>query len=128
VLWTVAAGAVWLGVTLALRWRLGWVPYDPLHVAENVGFMSRFPEERDLYYRLFPWFFLMLAIPPLVSIGLSWARQPRFTRVAAAIVAPALVVTGFLFSNVIETRIFTPVLPLVVPGLLVALFPAAPRS
>jgi hypothetical protein len=84
--------------------------------------------ERDLYYKLFPWFFLILAVPALVTIGLSWARQPRFTRVAAAIVAPALMLTGFLFSSVIESRIFTPVLPLLVPGLLFALFPAEPRS
>jgi hypothetical protein len=125
--WTAIALAVWLGVTMLLRWRLGWVPYDPLHVAENLQTMFTWPE-RDLYYKLFPWFFLILAVPALVTIGLSWARQPRFTRVAAAIVAPALMLTGFLFSSVIESRIFTPVLPLLVPGLLFALFPAEPRS
>jgi hypothetical protein len=43
-------------------------------------------------------------------------------------VAPALLVTGFLFSNVLESRIFTPVIPLLLPGLLFALFPAQPRS
>ncbi len=124
--WTLAAGLAWLGVTLLLRWQLGWVPYDPLHVAENVEFMTTWPE-RDLYYRLFPWFFVILVLPLLLSTGLSWARQPRFTRVAA-LVTPAVLLTGFLFSSVIESRIFTPVLPLLLPGMLVALFPEDQRS
>jgi hypothetical protein len=122
-----------VGVTLVLRWRLGWVPYDPLRVAENLALVTTLPPAevtvaRDLYFRIFPWFFLILVVPTLVSIGLSWATQPRFTRVAAGIVAPALLITGFLFSNVIESRIFTPVIPLLVPGLLFALFAGPPRS
>ena len=125
--WTAVAASVWLGVTLLLRWRLGWVPYDPLHVSENLATMAAFPAVRDLYYRLFPWFFLILVVPALVNIGLTWASQPRYSRVAAGIVTPALILTGFLFSSVIESRIFTPVLPLVVPGVLFALFPADAR-
>ena len=125
--WTAVAAFVWLGLTLALRWRLGWVPYDPLNVEKNLAWMSSFPVERDLYYRIFAWFFLILAVPALLTIGSSWPRQPRFTRVAAGIVAPALILTGFLFSSVSESRIFTPLLPLLVPGLLFAVFPAEPR-
>jgi FtsH-binding integral membrane protein len=83
---------------------------------------------RDLYYRLFPWFWVILVVPLFLAIGLTWARQPRFTRAAAGIVAPALLLTGFLFSSVIESRIFTPVIPLLMPGLLFALFPSPPRS
>lgn len=129
--WTAVAAVVWVGVTLSLRWRLGWVPYDPLRAAENFTAMTAPSPEivvRDLYYRLFPWFFVILVVPVLIAIGLSWARQPRYSRVAAGIVTPALLLTGFLFSNVIESRIFTPVIPLLVPGLLFALFPAPSRS
>ena len=82
--------------------------YNPLNVAQNIKNMTTWPE-RDLYYRLFGWFFLILVVPVLVIIGLTWARQPRYVRVAAGIVTPALLVTGFLFSSVWESRIFTPV-------------------
>lgn len=131
--WTAVATLVWVGVTVLLRWRLGWVSYDPMRAAENLALVTSLPpkevtEHRDLYFRIFPWFFLILVVPMFVSIGLSWARQPRYTRVAAAIVAPALLLTGFVFSNVIESRIFTPVIPLLLPGLLFALFQAQPRS
>jgi hypothetical protein len=129
--WTAVAAVVWLGVTLLLRWRLGWVPYDPLRAAENLATMINPSPEivvRDLYYRLFPWFWVILVVPAFLAIGLTWARQPRFTRVAAGVVAPALLVTGFLFSSVIESRIFTPVIPLLVPGFLFALFPERPHA
>jgi hypothetical protein len=128
--WTAVAAVAWLGVTVLLRWRLGWVPYDPMRAAENFTAMTAPSPEivvRDLYYRIFPWFFVILVVPVLVAIGLSWSRQPRYARVAAGIVTPALLLTGFLFSNVIESRIFTPVIPLLVPGLLFALFPERPR-
>ena len=118
---------MWLAITVAVRWRLGWMPYDPLHAAENIETMTTWPE-RDLYYRLFPWFFLILVVPAWVNIALTWARQPRYSRAAAAIVTPAVLLTGFLFSSVIESRIFTPVLPLLVPGVLFALFPPDARS
>lgn len=121
------AAAAWLGVTLLLRWQLGWVPYNPLNVSQNIDNMTTWPE-RDLYYRLFGWFFLILVVPVLVIIGLTWARQPRYVRVAAGVVTPAVLVTGFLFSSVWESRIFTPVIPLLMPGLLFALFPSPPRS
>jgi hypothetical protein len=127
VLWTAGATATWLGVTLLLRWLLGWVPYNPLNVAQNIENMTTWAE-RDLYYRLFGWFFLIMVVPVLAVIGLSWSRQPRYVRVAAGIVTPLVLVTGFLFSSVWESRIFTPVIPLLVPGLLFALFPAPSRS
>jgi hypothetical protein len=126
--WTTAAVLVWLAVTLAIRWQLGWVPYDPLNAEKNIAWMSSFPSARDPYYRTFAWFFLVMVVPALVVIALSWVRQPRYVRVAAGIVTPAILVTGFLFSSVIESRIFTPVLPLLVPGLLFALFPTPSRS
>ncbi len=122
VLWTAAAASVWLGVTLLLRWQLGWVPYNPLNVAQNIANMTSWPE-RDLYYRLFGWFFLIMVVPALVAIGLTWARQPRYVRVAAGIVTPAVLVVGFLYSSVWESRIFTPLIPLLVPGVLFAMFP-----
>ncbi len=64
----------------------------------------------------------MLA-PCFMLVARTWARQPRFSRIAAGVVAPAFLAVGFLFSSVIEARIFTPVLTLVAPGVLIALFP-----
>jgi hypothetical protein len=81
-----------------------------------------FPVERDLYYRLFGWFFVALVLPLVVLIARSWDSQPRFMRVAAGVVTPLFLIVSVLFSSIIETRIFTPLLPLLVPGALVALF------
>jgi hypothetical protein len=125
--WSVGAGAAWLGVMLVLRWQLGWVPYNPLNLAQNVENMTTWAD-RDLYYRLFGWFFLIMVVPVLFVIGRTWAQQPRYARVAAGIVTPAILVTGFVFSSVWESRIFTPVIPLLVPGLLFALFPERPDA
>jgi hypothetical protein len=126
-IWTAGALAVWLTVTFALRWQLGWVAYNPLNVAQNIENMTTWPE-RDLYYRLFGWFFLIMVAPVLFTIGRSWGHQPRYARVAAGIVTPAFLVAGFLFSSVWESRIFTPLVPLLVPGLLFALFPERPHA
>jgi hypothetical protein len=121
--WAAAAAGVWLAVWLGLRWSLGWAGYNPWHVAANLAFLGSWELARDLYYRSFPWFFVIMLAPCLLLVARTWERQPRFHRVASGIVAPAFLVVGFLFSSVIEARIFTPVLPLLVPGVLVAVFP-----
>ncbi len=122
VVWSLAAVAVWGAVYLGLRWHLGWVSYDPWQAVQNIRYLGSWPVERDLYYRLFPWFFVLLVAPALVLVARTWAIQPRFNRIAAGLVTPVVLVVGFLFSSVIEPRVFTPVIPLVVPGVLFALF------
>jgi hypothetical protein len=130
-MWSAAAGLVWVAVYVGLRWRLGWVSYDPWHFSENLQFLrSSWRVElgpdgipfRDLYYRLFPWFFVPLLVPAWALIARTWTVQSRFSRVAAGVIAPALFVVGFLCSSIIEPRIFTPLIPLVLPGVVLALF------
>ena len=118
VITTAALGAGFLAITIGLRVSLGWVAYDPWQIGRNLEFLRWFAPGRDLYYRLYPWFFAFLILPLAWLAARSWRTQPRFLRVASAIVAPAFIVTCFLFSSVIETRIFTPVFPLLVPAVI----------
>lgn len=114
---------VWLGVTIGLRLWLGFETYDPWQLGRNLEFMRLLPPAWDLYYRAFGWFVVVLALPLVWATVSSWPSLPRYVRVATTLVAPAFVVTGVLFSSVIETRIFTPLLPLLAPAALFALFP-----
>lgn len=121
--WTALAVALWMAISLGLRWQFGWVPYNPWQLERNLEFLRAFPLERDLYFRLYPWFFLVLVLPLAALVAVTWARQPRFARVAAGIAAPIVIVACLLYSSLIETRIFTPMIPLLVPATLFAWFP-----
>jgi hypothetical protein len=127
--WIAAAVGVWVAVYAGLRWRLGFVPYNPLHVRENLNFLLSWPAfaaDRDLYSRLYPWFFVALLGAPVAAIARTWSAQPRFVRLAVGVATPVFVIIGVTFSSVMEPRILTPLLPLLVTGLLFAFFaPAA---
>jgi hypothetical protein len=43
-------------------------------------------------------------------------------RMTVGVIAPAYLVTATLFSSTIESRIFTPILPLLAPSILLAFF------
>jgi hypothetical protein len=116
-----AAGVLWAAITVGLRWRLGFVPYDPWHLTANVASLVPMGPGFPGYKRIFGWFFLVLLVPCFLVAIRQWSRQPRAARVAAGVVAPLLVLTGTLFSSTIESRIFTPVLPLLAPSMLFAL-------
>jgi hypothetical protein len=116
------AGAT-LATLAALRWWRGWEFYDPWQLARNVEFLGLLPDNYDPYYRAYAWFFVILIVPAVWLILATWQRQPRFSRVAAAIVVPALIVVSLLFTSVIETRVFTPAIPLLLPGVLFGMFP-----
>lgn len=134
-LWSTGFAALWLGVAVTLRWQLGVSTYDPWQAPQNLKFLMLLSTAYDPYYRVFAWFVVLLIAPLLWLIARTWSQQPRFTRVASTIVVPAFLLVSFLFSSIIETRIFTPLLPLLIPGALVALIPlrdgagaASPRS
>ena len=112
---------LWLAVTLTLRWQLGMSTYNPWQAPQNLKFLELLPAAYDPYYRAFAWFVVLLGAPLVLLIGRTWPHQPRFTKVATAIVTPAFVLVAFLFSSIIETRIFTPLLPLLIPGVMTAL-------
>jgi hypothetical protein len=123
VIWTVALGALWVTIYTGLRWSLGFDSYDPWQLRHNLEFLALLPRAYDPYYRAFAWFVAIMIGPLLVLIARAWPMLPRMHKAAAAVVTPAFVAVAFLFSSVIETRIFTPLLPLLVPGALAALFP-----
>jgi hypothetical protein len=124
-IWIGVAAALWAGVYVGLRWWLGFAAYDPMEIGNNIGRLFTWPGfawQRDLYYRAFGWFFVALLAAPAVIIARTWSAQPRFVRGAVGIVTPVFVAIGVTFSSVMEPRIFTPLIPLVVTGILFALF------
>jgi len=123
VVWSAGLAALWLAITLSLRWRLGLASYNPWQAKQNLEFLALLPAAFDPYYRVFAWFVALLIAPLLWLIARSWPIQTRLSKVAAAVVTPAFLLVAFLFSSIIETRIFTPLLPLLIPAALTALFP-----
>lgn len=119
---TVLAGLT-LAVLAGLRWWRGWQFYDPWQLGRNLEFLQLLPDNYDPYYRAFAWFFVILIVPGVALVLSTWHRQPRLTRAGAVVVVPVLVVVSMLFTSVIETRVFTPVFPLLLPGVLFGIFP-----
>jgi hypothetical protein len=122
---TLAAAAIWLVITVALRWKLGFVPYDPWQIRQNVGWLVPLPAGFPGYKRIYGWFFIILLLPCLQLAWRSAGDAPRVVRMAALVVAPLYLLTGILFSSTIESRIFTAMLPLLVPAALATLFGAS---
>ena len=127
-LWnTLALGAGWVAVYAGLRiWRgVDW--YDPWQVSRNIEFLGLLPANYDPYYRAYAWFGLVLIGPALWLGWKTWANQPRLTRSALAVVIPTFLVTAFCFSSIIETRIFTPLVPMLAAVVMFALAGADTR-
>lgn len=118
---TLGLGLTWATVYAGLRFWRGVAWYDPWQVTRNVEFLGLLPANYDPYYRAYAWFGLIL-IGPAVWLGWkSWARQPRATRSALVVVIPTFLVTAFCFSSIIETRIFTPLIPMLAAIIMFAL-------
>jgi hypothetical protein len=126
-----AFGGLWVAVYVGLRWYFGYGTYDASDaIGNNIKALTLQLLGRDYppYHRLFGWFFAALAIPLAWMTVSTWKSQPRFAKVATAIVAPAVLLLGFLISSFVEPRIFTPLLPLLIPGALRALSDGTPRA
>lgn len=119
---TATAALLWGAITIGLRWHLGFVSYDPWQFWQNIGWLTPLPANFPGYKRIFGWFFLVLLVPLFALALSSWSRQPRFTRLAAGVVAPLYFIVGCLFSSTIEARIFTALLPLLAPAVLITWF------
>jgi hypothetical protein len=113
---------VWAATYVGLRSWLGFQTYDPWQFGRNLQFLALLPADYDLYYRAYAWFVVVMALPLAYAAWLTWRKLPRMVRAATGVVAPLFVLTSLLFSSVIETRIFTPLLPLLAPPMLFALF------
>ncbi|MCC7008739.1 MAG: hypothetical protein IT184_07975 [Acidobacteria bacterium] len=123
---TVGLGLLWLSIHAGLRLTLGVETYDPWQWRRNLEFLALLPANWDPYYRAYAWFVVVLALPLIAAAASTWPTLPRVLRMSTAVVAPAFTVVALLFSSIIETRIFTPLLPLLAPAMVFALF--APRA
>lgn len=112
---TIAFGAIWAAIFIGLRLWLGLEHYDYWQLTRNIGFLGLLPSAYDPYYRAYAWFVLFLFGPLLIVALRALRDQPLFIRRALWVV-PAILLVGFTISSIIETRIFTPLFPLIVPA------------
>jgi hypothetical protein len=117
--------SVWAVVYVGLRLMRGFTPYDPWQVKQNIAYLGLIlPKPYDPYFRRYAWFIVVL-VAGLASVTLMrWRAQPRLVRAALVVVTPAFLATALCFSSIIETRIFTPLLPMLVPGIIFSCVPA----
>jgi hypothetical protein len=114
-------GAAWAAIYVGLRWWRGVEWYDPWQATRNLEFLRLLPDAYDPYFRAYAWFGVILAGPILWMGWRSWPDQPRLAKSALLVVIPAFFVTAFCFSSIIETRIFTPLVPLLAVVVMFAL-------
>lgn len=83
--------------------------------------MKVLPAGFDPYTRIAGWFWLvLLAVPGWFAVEAALRPgSPSFFRSAVA-TAGLLVLVAWLFAAIIETRVFVPALPLLLPGAVAA--------
>ena len=122
---TVIFAAEWFAIYAGLRYARGFHGYEYWQLDRNLGFLKLLPANYDPYYRSYAYFGLF-AFGPMVYLA-ARARAPLFAR-RALLVVPVFVAVGFLFSSIIESRIFTPLYALALPGVMFCLHPPIGRS
>jgi hypothetical protein len=110
--------SIWIAVYVGLRAALGFTPYNAWHFKENLIYLKLLPKPYDPYFRRYAWFIVVLVAGVATVTVRSWANQPRLVRAALVVITPTFLVTALLFSSVIETRIFTLILPMLVLGIM----------
>lgn len=112
----------WIGIFAGLRWWRGFDHYAYWMLPANLGSFVPLPSNYDPYVRVSGYLWLVLALPLLgfAALGVRLAGRASF-RAQAAGVAVLLLAVGFLISSVIESRIFVPLLPLLLPAALAGL-------
>jgi hypothetical protein len=115
-------GLEWLAIYGGLRLARGVQHYDYWQAPRNLADLGMpLPAEfYDPYYRAYAYFFIVL-FGPMLYLAIRARDAPRFVR-RALLVAPVVIVVAFLFSNIIESRIFTPLYALLLPGVLFYFF------
>jgi hypothetical protein len=115
----------WASIYAGLRVVRGLRHYAYWQVARNWADLGLLPAAYDPYYRAYAYFVIALFGPMLYLAlrHLSRPDVPAFPR-RALLVVPVFVAVAFMFSNLIETRIFTPLYTLIVPGAMFSLFDA----
>ena len=98
---------------VALRAARGFAVYDYWQFGRNLDFLGLLPPGYDPYYRAYAWFVVAL-FGPLAWLAVTVRQQlPWFPR-HVPIVAIPFVVVAVTLSSIIETRIFTPLFPLLI--------------
>lgn len=110
----------WFAIYAGLRAIRGLSHYEYWQAGRNLTDLGLLPAAFDPYYRAYAYFALIL-FGPALYLGLRGRSAPPFAR-RALLVVPPFVAVAFMFSSIIESRIFTPLYPLVLPALLFALF------
>lgn len=118
-----AFGAEWLAIYAGLRALRGLRHYDYWQADRNLTDLGLLPDAFDPYYRAYAYFAFVL-FGPMIWLALRPRTAPLFVR-RALLVVPLVGAIAFMFSNIIESRIFTPLYPLVLPGMMFALFEPA---
>jgi hypothetical protein len=117
---TGALALEWAAIYVGLRaWR-GFAAYDYLQIWRNLEFLQLLPSPYDPYYRAYAWFGILL-FGGLIFVALqgSGSARPEFAT-RALLVTPLLAAVAFVISSIIETRILTPLYPLVLPAVISA--------
>jgi hypothetical protein len=120
-------GLEWFAIYAGLRLARGLQHYEYWQAGRNFSDLRLLPGNYDPYYRAYAYFAVIL-FGPMLYLALKAKGTPLFVR-RALVVVPCFVVVAFAFSSIIESRIFTPLYPLVLPGLMFCLFvPAVPKD
>jgi hypothetical protein len=112
----VAYAAISVGVYVGLRWARGFEHYSMVMLRENLQMLKPLPPGFDLYTRVAAYFWLPLLGGP-AAFAIAAARRPAaplFFR-SALVVAMLHFVVVWCFAAIAETRVFVPVLPLLLP-------------
>jgi hypothetical protein len=115
-------GSAWWAVFLGLRWIRGFASYEYWMLPRNIAALVPLPGNFDPYVRISGLLWLFLAVP-LFTLAVAGVRRVGWRSYfgRATVVAGCLLLTGFAISSVLESRIFVPLLPLLVPPALVGL-------
>ncbi len=107
-------GAEWFAIYAGLRVLRGLQHYDYWQAARNWAELELLAPNYDPYYRAYAYFVVVL-FGPMIYMALKAKDAPRFVR-RALLVVPCFIAVAFVFSSIIESRIFTPLYPVVVPA------------
>ena len=118
---TAMLGGVWAAIYIGLRvWR-GFADYDYLQLLRNLDFLRLLPDNFDPYYRAYAYFGLLL-FGGLLVVALYQSSGPKPLFISRALwVVPVFGIVAFTISSIIESRIFTPLYPLVIPAVIFSL-------
>ena len=117
---TMLFAAVWASIFVGLRLWRGLEHYEYFQLTKNLGFLKLLPAAYDPYKRAYAYFGLILFVP-LAFLAFRHVRErPLFVRRALWVVPP-FVLTALFLSSIIESRIFTPLYPLMLPAVMFGL-------